>query len=173
MWPAWVTKRATFSAPAMLSTLLLTASSSIPLRRTTRSTTTLFALYAPTTAGGSPGPATNLPGGAAAVPPSAMEGEVGVGTTVVASAAELTSLEGKLEVAVDADEVAVGVDSVGLTELLWDIRVSTRKPTSNARTAKTPIWAAGLSLMAFLTTRSSRSREGAGKKAPTCRCRSA
>src|SRR3954453_3226232 len=99
MWPAWVTKRATFSAPAVLSTLLLTASSSIPLRRTTRSTTTRFALYASTTAGESPGPVTNLPGGAAAVPPAAMEGGVDVGATAVASAAELTSLEGKLGVA--------------------------------------------------------------------------
>jgi hypothetical protein len=83
-----------------------------------------------------------------------MEGEVGVGATAVASAVELTSLEGTLGVAVDADEVALGVEPVELSEPLWDIRVSTRKPTSSASSARTPIWTAGLSLMAFLTTRS-------------------
>src|SRR5215210_6622818 len=124
MWPALVTNRAMFSEPAMFSTLLLTASSSIPFRLTTSSTTTRFALYASTTAAGRPGPATNLPGAAAAVAPLAVDGEVGVGTTAVASggvvggATELDSVEVALGVTGEADDVALAVDSVELSELL-------------------------------------------------------
>ncbi len=119
----------------------------------------------------------------ASVAGAVVEGVVAVGAVGVAGVVGVVAAPGTTEAAV--------VDvSVEVSEFLPDIRVITMKPTTSARTASTPTWTTGLSLIAFLTPSPNQLRRlrrltcpcrdkvvashtGACKKAPTCRRRPA
>src|SRR3954452_16478318 len=103
----------------MFSTLLWTASSSIPLRLTTSNTTTLSPSYACTTGAGRPGPATNPPAVAPAAAPDVTGGAVVAGAGKVASVPLVT---GATLDSVD-DAVGVVVAALEVSESLCDMCV--------------------------------------------------